>query len=38
MGIYSPYEVYPSWFDEVEIDCDRNCDNCDWDCGDDLDD
>lgn len=23
MGVYSPYEVYPSWFDEIEF-----CDGC----------
>ena len=30
MGIYSPYEVYPSWYDD-EIDLSK-CDGCDFDC------
>ena len=30
MGIYSPYEVYPSWYDD-EIDLSK-CDDCDFDC------
>ena len=29
MGIYSPYEVYPSWFDEIDTSI---CDGCDFDC------
>ena len=30
MGIYSPYEVFPSWYDD-EIDLSK-CDDCDFDC------
>ncbi len=29
MSIYSPYEVYPSWIDEVELSL---CENCTFDC------
>ena len=32
MGIYSPYNVYPSYFDE-EFDCKEEfCDICTFDC------
>lgn len=29
MTIYSPYEVYPHWFDEIDL---SECDGCDFDC------
>lgn len=29
MGIYSPYEVYPSWFDEIDF---SECEDCKFDC------
>ena len=30
MGIYSPYEVYPSGFDEIDT---TECENCTFECG-----
>ena len=29
MGIYSPYEVYPQQFDEMDL---SSCENCSFDC------
>ena len=30
MGVYSPYDVYPAWFDD-EIDL-SICEDCNFDC------
>lgn len=29
MGVYSPYEVYPSDIDEIDL---SKCDNCEFPC------